>query len=161
MDEQYLNLVNEIIQYGEEKDTRAGKTRSLFGKQLRFNLKDGLPMLTTKKMFTKGVLHELLWFIKGDTNIKYLVDNGVHIWDDDAYRHYLGICNIESTMSKEEFINAVKEEKTFAFVDKENEHMLLDRGELKAESVAKDEKDMKKKVWAVDASRLWCLEFPT
>jgi thymidylate synthase len=88
VDEQYLNLVNEIIQYGEEKDTRAGKTRSLFGKQLRFNLKDGLPMLTTKKMFTKGVLHELLWFIKGDTNIKYLVDNGVHIWDDDAYRYF-------------------------------------------------------------------------
>ena len=76
VDNQYLDLVNEIIEHGEVKDTRAGKTRSLFGKQLRFNLKEGLPMLTTKKMFTKGVIHELLWFIKGDTNIKYLVDNG-------------------------------------------------------------------------------------
>ena len=88
VDTQYLDLVNEIIEHGEVKDTRAGKTRSLFGKQLRFNLKEGLPMLTTKKMFTKGVIHELLWFINGDTNIKYLVDNGVHIWDDDAYRYF-------------------------------------------------------------------------
>lgn len=115
VDEQYLNLVNEIIQYGEEKDTRAGKTRSLFGKQLRFNLKDGLPMLTTKKMFTKGVLHELLWFIKGDTNIKYLVDNGVHIWDDDAYRYYLelnkywrGPDGLEDVYDKETFLKLVK-----------------------------------------------------
>ena len=89
VDSQYLNLVNRIIKEGAEKDTRAGKTRSLFGEQLRFNLKEGLPMLTTKKMFAKGVIHELLWFLKGDTNIKYLVDNGVHIWDDDAYRYYL------------------------------------------------------------------------
>lgn len=89
VDNQYLDLVNEIIEHGEVKDTRAGKTRSLFGKQLRFNLKEGLPMLTTKKMFSKGVIHELLWFIKGDTNIKYLVDNGVHIWDDDAYRYFM------------------------------------------------------------------------
>ena len=89
VDEQYLNLVNEILEKGVEKDTRAGKTLSLFGKQLKFNLKEGLPMLTTKKMFAKGVIHELLWFLKGDTNIKYLVDNGVHIWDDDAYRYFL------------------------------------------------------------------------
>lgn len=89
VDEQYLSLVNRIIKEGVEKDTRAGKTRSIFGVQMRFNLKEGLPMLTTKKMFAKGVIHELLWFLKGDTNIKYLVDNGVHIWDDDAYRYYL------------------------------------------------------------------------
>lgn len=93
VDEQYINLVKNIIANGEVKDTRAGKTRSLFGKQLRFNLKNGLPMLTTKKMFSKGVIHELLWFLKGDTNIKYLVDNGVHIWDDDAYRHFLDVVN--------------------------------------------------------------------
>lgn len=89
VDDQYLALINNIIENGTEKDTRAGKTRSIFGVQMRFNLKEGLPMLTTKKMFAKGVIHELLWFLKGDTNIKYLVDNGVHIWDDDAYRYYL------------------------------------------------------------------------
>ena len=119
VDNQYLDLVNEIIEHGEAKDTRAGKTRSLFGKQLRFSLKDGLPMLTTKKMFSKGVIHELLWFIKGDTNIKYLVDNGVHIWDDDAYRYFLDIrekaygpVNVESetVISKEEFLEGVKQQ---------------------------------------------------
>ena len=127
VDEQYLNLVNEILEKGVEKDTRAGKTLSLFGKQLKFNLKEGLPMLTTKKMFAKGVIHELLWFLKGDTNIKYLVDNGVHIWDDDAYRYYLTLVDKhnEATqtepeydwfkrtsmtkLSKEEFIEKVKE----------------------------------------------------
>ena len=112
VDEQYLNLVNEIIEHGEPKDTRAGKTRSLFGKQLRFNLKEGLPILTTKKVYTKGVIHELLWFLKGDTNIKYLVDNDVHIWDDDAYRYYLELMkeqNIEKkAYSKEIFLKMVK-----------------------------------------------------
>ena len=121
VDEQYLNLVNDIIENGEHKDTRAGKTRSLFGKQLRFNLKEGLPILTTKKVFTKGIIHELLWFLKGDTNIKYLVDNGVHIWDDDAYRYYLelmkkyGIVDptgikikVDNPVSKELFLELVK-----------------------------------------------------
>lgn len=115
VDEQYLNLVNDIIEHGEVKDTRAGKTRSLFGKQLRFNLKEGLPILTTKKMFSKGVIHELLWFLKGDTNIKYLVDNGVHIWDDDAYRYYLEVLKVykgpegfENAYNKEAFLKFVK-----------------------------------------------------
>lgn len=126
VDNQYLDLVNEVIEHGEVKKTRAGKTRSLFGKQLRFNLKDGLPMLTTKKMFTKGVLHELLWFIKGDTNIKYLVDNGVHIWDDDAYRYFLelrertyGPVNVESetVISKEEFLEGVKQQFKWEDID--------------------------------------------
>lgn len=137
VDEQYLNLVNDVLEHGVEKDTRAGKTLSLFGKQLRFNLKEGLPMLTTKKMFAKGVIHELLWFLKGDTNIKYLVDNGVHIWDDDAYRYYLTLVDKhnEATqtepehdwfkrtamakLSKEEFMEKVKEgAKTWIVVDK-------------------------------------------
>lgn len=137
VDEQYLNLVNEILEKGVEKDTRAGKTLSLFGKQLRFNLKEGLPMLTTKKMFAKGVIHELLWFLNGDTNIKYLVDNGVHIWDDDAYRYYLTLIDKhnEATqtepehdwfkrsalpkLSKEEFMQNVREgNKQWLVVDK-------------------------------------------
>lgn len=125
-DEQYLNLVNKIISEGVEKDTRAGKTRSIFGVQMRFNLKEGLPMLTTKKMFSKGVIHELLWFLKGDTNIKYLVDNGVHIWDDDAYRFYLELTKkhkmvdptgieikIDNPLGKEEFLGKVKDPLNF------------------------------------------------
>lgn len=87
VDSQYITMLNEIINHGVEKHTRAGDTLSIFGKQLRFNLSKGLPVLTTKKMFMKGCIHELLWFLKGDTNIKYLVENGVHIWDDDALRY--------------------------------------------------------------------------
>ena len=89
VDKQYLDLLQDILDNGTYKKTRAGYVKSVFGRQMRFNLKEGLPILTTKKVFTKGIIHELLWFLKGDTNIKYLVDNNVHIWDDDAYRHYL------------------------------------------------------------------------
>lgn len=59
---------------------------------MRFDLSEGFPLLTTKKVFLKGVIHELLWFLAGDTNIKYLVDNGVHIWDNDAFRYYNELC---------------------------------------------------------------------
>lgn len=93
-DEVYISLVKDIMENGVEKDTRAGKVKSVFGRQLRFDLKEGFPLLTTKKVFTKGVLHELLWFLQhpynshGSMNIEYLVRNGVHIWDDDAYRWF-------------------------------------------------------------------------
>lgn len=115
VDKQYLELLQDILDNGVYKETRAGFVKSVFGRQMRFNMKDGLPILTTKKVFTKGVIHELLWFLKGDTNIKYLVDNNIHIWDDDSYRHYITICNTEVKMTKEEFIEAVKEGKTYAF----------------------------------------------
>lgn len=93
-DKVYLDLLQEIIDKGVEKNTRAGHVKSLFGKQLRFDLREGFPLLTTKKVFTKGVLHELLWFLQkpynshSSMNIEYLVRNGVHIWDDDAYRWF-------------------------------------------------------------------------
>ena len=94
VEKQYLSLLEEIVRFGVEKDTRAGKVKSLFGKQLRFDLQKGFPLLTTKKVFTKGVIHELLWFLQrpynshGSMNIEYLIRNGVHIWDDDAYRWF-------------------------------------------------------------------------
>ena len=93
-DKQYLNLLKDIINNGVEKDTRAGRVKSVFGRQLRFDLKKGLPLLTTKKVFTKGIIHELLWFLQkpynshNSMNIEYLIRNGVHIWDDDAYRWF-------------------------------------------------------------------------
>ena len=93
-DKVYLYLLQDILENGVEKDTRAGRVKSVFGRQLHFDLKNGLPLLTTKKVFTKGIIHELLWFLQrpynshGSMNIEYLVRNGVHIWDDDAYRWF-------------------------------------------------------------------------
>ncbi len=86
---QYLDLCKKILNEGHWKDDRTGTgTYSIFGYQMRFDLQKGFPLLTTKKVFLRGIIHELLWFINGDTNIKYLVDNNVHIWDDWAYKNY-------------------------------------------------------------------------
>src|SRR5208282_6472571 len=82
---QYLDLCQDIMYKGIDRPDRTGTgTRGIFGAQMRFDLSKGFPLLTTKKMFVKGIIHELLWFLKGDTNIKYLKDNGVNIWNEWA-----------------------------------------------------------------------------
>ena len=90
---QYLELLDKIRREGVVRDDRTGTgTKGIFGYQMRFPLSEGFPLLTTKRVYMKGIIHELLWFLRGDTNIKYLVDNGVHIWDSDAYRYYNELC---------------------------------------------------------------------
>jgi thymidylate synthase len=89
IDRQYKELLLDIIHFGIDKADRTGTgTKSLFGRQIRHNMKEGFPLLTTKKMAWKSIVTELLWFLRGDTNIKYLLENGCHIWTGDAYKQY-------------------------------------------------------------------------
>jgi len=126
LDPQYNNLLKDILDNGVEKQTRNGKVLSVFGRQIRHKMSDGFPLLTCKKMFFKGIVTELLWFLKGDTNIKYLVDNDCHIWDGDCFSDYQKITKREIELntvmethphyglSKEEFINKIKTDSEFA-----------------------------------------------
>jgi thymidylate synthase len=105
IEHQYLKLLKDILDNGVEKQTRNGETISVFGRQIRHDMKLGFPLLTTKKMYWKGIVTELLWFLRGDTNIKYLVDNDCHIWDGDAYKNWVNQFNISTDEIDEEFIN--------------------------------------------------------
>jgi thymidylate synthase len=93
IDKQYQLLLQDILDNGVEKKDRTGTgTKSLFGRQIRHKMSDGFPLLTTKKVAFKTMVTELLWFLRGDTNIKYLVDNNTSIWNGDAYKNYLKEC---------------------------------------------------------------------
>ncbi len=82
---QYLDILRDVMENGQDADNRTGTyARKVFGRQMRFDLREGFPLVTTKKVFLKGIIHELIWLLSGETNIKYLTDNGVHIWDEWA-----------------------------------------------------------------------------
>ena len=117
LDKDYQALLQDILDNGVTKQDRTGTgTISVFGRQIRHKMSEGFPLLTTKKMPFKTIVTELLWFLRGDTNIKYLVDNNCHIWDGDAYKNYLSQFKISSAypMSKEQFIESVKTDDEFA-----------------------------------------------
>jgi thymidylate synthase len=128
LDKDYLSLCQDILDNGTKKQTRTGTDAiSVFGRQIRHKMSDGFPLLTTKKMAWKQIVTELLWFLRGDTNIKFLLDNDCHIWDGDAYKNYCKTYpDVEKTfqyegsnievrkMTQEEFINEIKTDDEFA-----------------------------------------------
>ena len=113
---QYHDLLKHILENGSDKSDRTGVgTRSVFGYQMRFNLAEGFPLLTTKKVHTKSIIHDLLWFIKGDTNLQYLAQNGVNIWNDWPYQNWLTQTGKASELPK---YSAEWKEEMKVFVDK-------------------------------------------
>ena len=117
LDKQYQDLLQSILDYGVEKQDRTGTgTKSIFGYTIRHNMQDGFPVLTTKKMAWKTMVTELLWFLRGDTNIKLLVDNGCHIWDGDAFKNFMDTSEGDPDLiwNQEQFINMIKTDDEFA-----------------------------------------------
>jgi len=118
IDLQYQSLLEDILNNGVQKTDRTGTgTISVFGRQIRHKMSEGFPLLTTKKMAWKSIVTELLWFLRGDTNIKYLVDNGCHIWDGDAYKNYEKLLTKDfhgPHYTQEQFIELIKSNDKFA-----------------------------------------------
>jgi len=121
LDIQYQSLLQDILDNGVNKQDRTGTgTISVFGRQIRHKMSDGFPLLTTKKMAFKTMVTELLWFLRGDTNIKYLVDNGCNIWNGDAYKNYVAKVNMQpgvpmvDFLEQKEFIQRIKTDDAFA-----------------------------------------------
>jgi thymidylate synthase len=119
IDKHYQALLQDILDNGVEKSDRTGTgTISVFGRQIRHKMSEGFPLLTTKKMAWKTMVTELLWFLRGDTNIKFLLDYNCHIWDGDAWKNYIDefrrTCPKCPEITKEEFINKIKTDEVFA-----------------------------------------------
>lgn len=112
--QQYIDLCNKVLKEGKVRKDRTGTgTKSIFGYQMRFDLSKGFPLLTTKKVYMKAIIYELLWILRGDTNIKYLVDNGVRIWNEWAYENFKK-SEIYKNETMEEFVEKIKQDGDFA-----------------------------------------------
>jgi thymidylate synthase len=117
LDARYQGLLEDILYWGVKKTDRTGTgTISVFGRQIRHKMSDGFPLLTTKKMAWKTMVTELLWFLRGDTNIKFLVDNGCHIWDGDAFKNFMdkSVGDPDLIWNQDQFINLIKTDDDFA-----------------------------------------------
>jgi len=119
-EQQYLDLLKDILKNGVKKPVWGNPEvyiKGVFGRQIRFDLQKGFPLLTTKKVFMRGITHELLWFLRGDSNIKYLVDNDVHIWDEWGYERYKvksEKLKVKSLLTQEQYVEKIKQDKMFA-----------------------------------------------
>lgn len=151
---QYLDLLKDILEHGEEQvDKGTGvKTYSVFGRQIRFDVSKEFPLLTTKKVYWNGVLQELYWFLSGQSNIKYLVDHNVHIWDDYPYKIYSEKSERGEmpTLSKDEFIAKIKDDAAFAKAHGELPHIY---GEMWRRWQAKDGRTVDQLAWVIDELR--------
>ncbi|MDR3548098.1 MAG: thymidylate synthase [Candidatus Pacebacteria bacterium] len=151
---QYLDLLKEVLENGEEQvDSGTGvKTYSLFGRQIRFDFSEGFPLLTTKKVYWNGVLQELYWFMSGQSNIKYLVDHNVHIWDDYPYKIYAEkvIKGLAQELMKDEFIEKIHTDDAFAKEHGELPHIY---GEQWRRWQATDGRTVDQLAWVIDELR--------
>ncbi|HBG81542.1 TPA: thymidylate synthase [candidate division CPR2 bacterium] len=151
---QYLDLLQDILDNGiPQEDKGTGDiTHSVFGRQIRFDLSEGFPLLTTKKVYFKGLLYELYWFLTGQSNIKYLVDNNVHIWDDYPYRIYREMMEKGEVpeLTKEEFVDKIATDDKFAKKYGELKNIY---GEMWRRWPAKDGRGVDQVQWVVDTLR--------
>lgn len=163
---QYLNLLQDILDNGTDKEVfftpevkqqyadrgvQPPTIRSVFGRQIRFDLKDGFPLLTTKKVFTRGIITELIWFLKGDSNLKYLTDNDVHIWDEWAYKKYHKHClkNNLPDITQEEFIKKIKESSADSDFVKEWGDLVTIYGRMWRRWPTSDGREIDQLAWAI------------
>lgn len=114
LDKDYLDILSDILTNGRKKETRNGNVLSLFGKEIRHDMSNGFPLLTTKKIFWKSFAVELLWFLRGDTNIRFLVQNKCNIWNGDAWENYKKKCKHPGVHSIEDFASKISEDEVFA-----------------------------------------------
>ncbi len=165
---QYLNLLKDILDNGtdkklfltpevqqqyKEQGEKLPYIRSSIGRQMRFDMSQGFPLLTTKKTFLRGITVELMWFLKGDSNIKYLVDNNVHIWDEWAWKRYHKHClknDPEKDMTQEEFIQKIKESQASSEFVKEWGELLTIYGKMWRRWPAKNGREIDQLQWAIN-----------
>lgn len=169
-EQQYLDMVRSILEHGSDKEVfftpeilaqykERGEEppfiRSLFGYSMRFRMDDGFPLLTTKKVFHRGIIHELLWFLKGDSNIKYLVDNDVHIWDEWAWKRYNKLSESRGLepMEQKPFIDKLKSESAESEFVREWGDLVTIYGRMWRRWPASDGREIDQLGWVIDGLR--------
>jgi thymidylate synthase len=167
---QYLDLLKDIVENGSKKEVfltdevkqqyrdkgeELPFIKSVFGRQIRFDMSEGFPLLTTKKTFIRGIIVELLWFLRGDSNVKYLVDNNVHIWDEWAWKRHHKLCAAHGLpdMSQEDFIARIKQEPADSDFVKNWGELITIYGRMWRRWPASDGREIDQLGWVIDGLR--------